>query len=655
MDKFFEDINFPYSSVRVGQDDFIKKVYKTISECRNIMVSAPTGLGKTVSALAPAINIAKKKGLTVVCLTSRQTQANQIIKTIQDINTKANYNDKLNFVAFIGKRSMCSHKDRDTLPASDFNDFCKKMKETGKCSYYKNTKNSDYEEKIKGIIDETSKNFMTVENFVKFVSSPTYINENLVKGFCPYELAGKKAFKADVVVCDFNYLFSTGIREAFLGKIGRTLDECIVIVDEAHNLPDRVRNSHSFMMNNDLIKNATKEMRDFVKTDKYDQYILNLRIALNDIYHDKLLGEKSEYLISKKEFLDSYLKKISKDKDGNLVSIKDIVSKLKDLEAIVKEDRVISFIGRVASFLEQWNNLDEEYYLRTMEKQIREDKTVLTLRIKCIDPSEISSEIINNTYSSILMSATLSPIEMYKDILGVANCETLEISSPFSKERQLTLVMDNVTSKYSSRSPTMFAKIADNVEGLLTSMYGKNAIIFFPSYDFMDRVLQNISIIKLERKVLKEKRYMTKDEKEKFVGDFKSSYSTKAKVLFAVTSGSFSEGLDLPNDALECVGIIGLPLSMPDIFTQAVIRHFDKKFGKGQLYGYIHPAMSKIIQAAGRCIRTETDKGVIALMDNRFMWPLYAQIFPKSWKIQKSKNFKLEIGEFYSTKDPMNF
>jgi len=148
---------------------------------------------------------------------------------------------------------------------------------------------------------------------------------------------------------------------------------------------------------------------------------------------------------------------------------------------------------------------------------------------------------------------------------------------------------------------------------------------------------------------------MTKEQKENIVNDFKSGFNSKAKVLFAVTSGSFAEGLDLPSSALEMVLVVGLPLGVPDLFTNAVIRHYDKKFGKGQLYGYIYPAMSKIIQAAGRCIRTEDDKGVVALIDNRFLWPLYAQTFPINWSLKATKDYVIQVGNFFNDEDPMSF
>jgi len=633
MEPFFDKINFPYDSVRSGQDRFIKYVFKAISTKKNIMISAPTGLGKTVSALAPAIAYAKKKNLTVICLTSRQTQANQVIKTIADISRKAK--QSINYMAFIGKRNMCCHADRDLYPAGDFNEFCKKVRETGKCKFFKNSKNEEYAEQMKEIINETSNSFMNVEGFVDLASSCK---------FCPYELAGKKANKAEVIICDYNYLFSTGIRESFLGKIGRTLEECVIVVDEAHNLPDRIRGAYSYNLSSDLLKNALKELNAGVKNDEYDIYINSIRSTFRDLMLDNLDSKSPDYLISKEEFTDNLLKRFPS------MTLATIIDKLEIAAALIKEDKIISHVERVANFLSKWDKLDEESYLRILEKNVKGNETTLNLRVKCIDPGSIASETLNNTFSTILMSGTLSPITMYRDILGVGNCFLLELDSPFAAKNQLTLVDETVTTKFTARSPEMFRQIGSNITDFLDAGENKNAIVFFPSYDLMDKVLGQMNLSNLSRKVLREQRYMNKEEKEVFISKFKSNgrgFDSKAKVLFAITSGSFAEGLDLPNSALEMVLVVGLPLAVPDTFTKAVIKHFDKKFGKGQMYGYIYPAMSKIIQAAGRCIRTETDKGVVVLMDNRFFFPMYAQCFPKHWHMHTEKDMFEKIRKFY--------
>lgn len=643
--EFLKNINFPYENARNGQDIFLEKVYNNILLNKNLLVLAPTGLGKTISGLAPALKIAKEKNLSIIFLTSRQTQANQAIKTIKDIEIKRKLNfqnnyDKLNYLAFVGKRNMCCFDQKDLYPASDFNDFCKKMRETGKCEYYKNFKNSDYEETINDIIEKSSKEFMSVEDFINLCAD---------YNFCPYEVAGKKSYKADVIICDFNYIFSLSIRENFLGKIGRDLNECILIVDEAHNLPDRIRNSYSFSLSTKIINQALQELKDFVKTDEYDFYIKNIQTTIEEIYFEKVLGDKTQYLVEDNEFLDSYLKKFN-----NRVSFLDIVDKLKEIEIKVKEQRIVSFIGRCANFLENWKNLEKDVYLRILEKNILKDETILNLKLMCIDPAKIASKSLNKSFSSILMSATLSPINMYKDILGVENCDILELDSPFKKKNQLTLVVDDVTTKYSLRSNQMFKKIAEHIRNILFLTLNKNAIVFFPSYDLMEKILAYVDLSNLDRQILKEQRFMSKEDKEKFVLNFKKrgGIFSKSKVLFAITSGSFSEGLDLPEKMLEVVIVVGLPLGIPSLYSNSVINYFDRKFKKGQMYGYIYPAMNKIIQAVGRCIRTTNDKGLIVLMDNRFFWPLYAQTFPKYWKLEKDKdnNFDSKILNFFDDK-----
>jgi DNA excision repair protein ERCC-2 len=464
--------------------------------------------------------------------------------------------------------------------------------------------------------------------------------------FCPYEIAGKKAFKTDIVICDFNYLFASGIMENFLGRIGRSIEESILVVDEAHNLPSRIRNSYSYVLSTELIKNALKELNDNIQSRKFDKYFYHLKSALEDLYFELLLGEKTETLLETDIFLDRFFSKFD---DAIKPKLIDIIEELWEVEALVKENKVISYVGRAANFLNRLRTLDKDNYLEILEKYIQKDKTTISLKIKCIDPSDIAGNILNNSYSSILMSATLSPITMYKDILGIENASLLELESPFDSQNQLTIVDDEVTSKFTMRDENMYKKIANRIKSYLDSSHNKNAIVFFPSYDFLDRVTKNLSLGNLNRKVFIEQKFMTKDQKEDFVNKFKdNAVNIKSKVLFGITGGSFAEGLDLPKSALEIVIVVGLPLTVPDVTTENVIRHYDKKFKKGQLYGYIFPAMNRIIQAAGRCIRTEEDRGVIVLMDFRYLWPLYAQIFPKNWRLKCIQKVDDEIKGFFS-------
>ncbi len=638
MNDFLKKIRFPYPSLREGQLDFLKSVYNAIDNRENLIVNAPTGLGKTISALAPAIFLAKEYDLKVICLTSRQTQINQIINTIKDINaTQIDFETKTDYMAFAGKRNMCIHENKDLYPATDFNDFCKKAKEEGKCPFYKNIKNEDYQEKINSVLTTYSENFLNMENFV------TLAKENKL---CPYELASIKASKAKVIICDYNYLFSAGIKETFLGKIGKPIEECILIIDEAHNLPDRIRNSYSYTLSTELLSYAKKELNDFIKSDEFDGYIDNLITSVNKIASKTLTKEKHEAMLLKTDLYKTYLPHTS-DYKTNLFKI---IDKFKELEMIIKDTKIISFIGRTARFLEKFDELDEKSYIRIIDisDSSKDGKKIISIKIRCLDPSIASSEIINNAYSSILMSATISPVTMYKDILDVKDVKLLELESPFLSKNQLTMVIEDVSTKYSLRNDDMYKKIAIHIENILKITPNKNTIIFFPSYVLLNKIAFFIDETLITHKILKETKFMDKKDKETFISAFKSKNKKHGKLLLAVTSGSFAEGLDLPDEALEQVIIVGLPLSVPDIYTNALINYFDIKFKQGNMYGYIQPAMNKIIQAGGRCIRTEKDRGIIILMDNRFLWPFYSKTFPKHWKLIKSKNYENEIRKFYN-------
>ncbi len=614
---------FPYDSFRSGQENLLKKIYENVSEHKNLLISAPTGLGKTVSAIAPTLKIAKDKELTILYLTSRQTQINQVLKTLKEINLK--HNVKISAVGLVGKRNMCIHPGKGEYYGNEFNDFCKKMREIGKCKYYKNTRKEENEKNIKKIINSSREHFYTIEEFT---------DECETFNLCPYEIASRKLFKADVIVCDFNYFFNFNIRDLFLGKLGRTIDEIIVIVDEAHNLPDRIRNMYSSTLSIQGILRALKESRDFFKEEKYDQ-LLNLIKEVIEKLYEKKLEKKDEGSVEKEEFINEINKKVAYEK---------LIDELRIAEAEVKDQRIISHIGRVANFLENWK-IAEEGFLRVIKKKKTQKGDMATLEILNIDPSIITGEILNTTYSSILMSATLTPLEMYRDVLGLSNCEFLELESPFPKENLGVFILDDVTTKYSLRNEEMYKRYGYYIEEII-NRYDKNTIIFFPSYDLLEKIICYIDYAKSGKRILIERNQMIKEEKEQFIKYFKDPF--KKTVLFGVTSGSFGEGLDLPYEALEIVIVVGLPLPRPTLVIEEVIKLYDKKFGKGRDYGYVFPAMAKIVQAAGRCIRTEKDRGIVILMDNRFKWPYYAKAYPKFWA-HKKFDFK-EIDKFFYLK-----
>lgn len=250
------------------------------------------------------------------------------------------------------------------------------------------------------------------------------------------------------------------------------------------------------------------------------------------------------------------------------------------------------------------------------------------------------------------MSGTLLPLNMYKEILGLPKkTETLELVSPFKKENKLNLIIPKTSTKYTERNDKNFKEIATIISKITNSITG-NSAIFFPSYKLRDDVYMHLNSLSKKTAFL-EVPNMSTTEKSDFLNNFKK-YSQIGAILLGVSGGSFSEGIDLPGDLLKCVIVVGLPLPKPDLETKTIISYYNNLFGKGWDYGYVFPAFNKTLQSAGRCIRSETDKGVIVFLDERYAWPNYYNCFPKDWNMQIVHGFEKPIIDFFKHHDKFN-
>ena len=643
-DKFFFDIGFFFDKIREGQKTFMSEEILAIENKQNLLVQAPTGIGKTLASLCPAIYLSKKLDKKVLFLTSRQTQVNHIIKTIREISNKLD--ERIKYSVFIAKKDMCAFKK---VKKSDFNDFCKEKKDKKECEYFLNTYDDTISHKRDEVLENSYDNFNSVEDFNNFVlEKKSFYVESLEKTknlcFCPYEMMSLNSLISDIIICDYNYVFKKKFLEILLGKTNSRLEDFILIVDEAHNLIDRVRNLYIQTFDFETIKNFSIELNKFIQNKSFDKYILIFKNTLQKVFEKKRKEHTFEYEVFREEFFlelnDNFH---TKDFDENFTQI---LEDLKTISKIVLQVRTKSYAKKIYDFLVFFDKLNSKSFVSILEIE-NENKINFNIKIqiKLLDPKIISSSILNGTHSSILMSATLSPINMYGDILGIENYKSLNLESPFSKENHLVLVDTKTTTKYSLRTKEMIFKIAKNVESILKSQ-DKNTIIFFPSYDFLNKVLENIKINSFEKKVLTESRKMTKEQKEFFLNEFNKKSFLKV-CLFAVSNGNFSEGIDLKESSLEVVVVVGIPLAPPNLFIKNIIKYFDEKYRKGLEYGYTNPAMTKIIQAGGRCIRTENDRGIIILMDNRFLSQTYTKCFPSFWNLKQSFDLENEIKEFF--------
>ncbi len=623
---------FPFEKIRPCQEDLIKETQKAVSSSSHLIAHAPTGIGKTAAALSPALDFAIDRKKVIFFLTSRHTQHHIAIETLKKIKEK--HDTPIKAIDIIGKQSMCPIDNVEKIFSNEFMEYCKKAREDEKCQFFMNIKSKDKTKEKKGKKALSVKAQKVYDELIGL--SPCDVEEIVrickEEDLCPYEIAMLLAKDAQIIIADYYYIFHPHIREMFLKRLGKELDDCIVIVDEAHNLPKRTRDLMTHRMSNNILKRAVKEAKKFGYP-TIMRSLIDIQEIMNELSSQLSLGQ--ERLVEKKEFMD----KVNEIKDYD--ELKDELEFAGD--AIRIEQRQSS-IASISTFLKEWKGDDEGYARIISTSKGKINDIVVTLSYRCLDPSLLTKDVILHTHSTIMMSGTLSPTEMYRDLLGFPN-NTIEkeYPEPFPEENRLALVIPKTTTKYSQRNNEQYKKISMICAAIAEAVDG-NTAIFFPSYAVKDSVAR-FFIKDAPKTVLDEYPRMTKSEKKKFIEKFKE-YKKHGAVLLGVTSGSFGEGIDLPGDFLKAVIVVGLPLQPPDLETKQLIEYYDKKFGQGWDYAYVYPALTKAFQNAGRCIRNETDKGVIVFLDERYAYQRYLKCFPKGWNIEVGGDFIGMIEEF---------
>ncbi len=625
MEEKYKKWLFPYESVRPIQTELINLVHDTIKNQKNLIVHAPTGLGKTVAMLAPALSfVLDKKDLTIFFLTSRHTQHKLAVETLKHIKEAHNIN--FNAVDLVGKQSMCVQDHVQDLYASEFHEYCKSVKEKHECEFYENTKKKDGKPTVKAkqVISELKR--------ISPAHSEQIIEVCKEARLCPYEMSTILAREANVIIADYYYIFNPTISENFFMKIGKKLEDSIVIIDEGHNLPGRIRNLFTARLSTFILDRAIREAKKF----KFHELVPKLK----EIKHlVKISSEKikeTESLVEKEEFIQG-IKEID-DYD-------ELVSDFESAADEIREKQRSSYIGSISSFLVHWQGPDRGFS-RIINLVDHKDKKIITLSYRCLDPSLFSAVVMEHSFSTILMSGTLNPTEMYEDLLGFPKNKTIqkEFGNPFPKKNKLTLIVPRTTTKYTQRNENQFEKIAKECSNI-TNLVDGNSAIFFPSYLLMDQV--NKYFLEFSKKrIIREIPRLSKEGKYDLLEEFKNE-SKKGAVLLGVASGSFGEGIDLPGDLLKCVIVVGIPLQKPDLETKELMKYYEEKFGNGWDYGYLYPAILKSMQNAGRCIRSEKDKGVIVFLDERYAWPNYKRCFSDS-DIKVTTNYEKMIKDFFT-------
>ncbi|MDD9953680.1 MAG: ATP-dependent DNA helicase [Candidatus Woesearchaeota archaeon] len=610
---------FPHETVRQEQDKLLAAVKKTVEGGSSLVAHAPTGLGKTAAALAPALEHAIEKKKLVLFLTSRLTQHKLAMETVKLIKEK--HNVDIPVVDLIGKKHMCLQKGVENLKGKEFTDYCKSVREDEICEYYNNLKTKEQTSAAaKSVLVQLGKKTCLPEE-VKVACEEHKL--------CPYEITMLLAKSAAVIVMDYSYIFNPRIREGFFARINKELADCIVIVDEGHNLPDRVKELATERITTTTLKRAIKEAETYNETLQRPLTELEKNITqLADPIED-------EAYLSREELLDVV---------ASIAEVEPFIMQLEAIATAVREEQKTSSCGVLAEFLAAWMN-DEDGYTRILAKGTDGlGKQFFQINYRCLDPSVITTQVFNDAHSSIVMSGTLTPVDMYEALLGLEGA-SMTLQSPFAKRNRLNLVLPKTTTKFTKRSDAMTQQTADICTELLSLIPG-NVAIFFPSYKLLQDV-QHYLDTQTSKTVLAEHPSLTKEEREHLLTKFRAS-QLQGAVLLGVMGGSFAEGIDLPGNELRGVIVVGLPLGKPDLETKALIDYYDEKFGKGWAYGYTFPAFNRTLQSAGRCIRTETDRGAIIFLDERYAWQNYMACFPKDWDVRVSLLYKNMLEEFFA-------
>ena len=593
---------FPY---RKGQRDLAVSVYRTILRKKKLFIQAPTGVGKTISTVFPAVKaVGEELGEKIFYLTAKtitRTVAEQAFETLREQNLK------FKVITLTAKEKICFCEETICNP-----DVCPYAK-----GHFDRVNDAVYE--LLTSTDEMSREVLE-EQARKW-------------NVCPFEMALDVSQWVDAVICDYNYVFDPNAHlKRFFGD--GVKGEYLFLIDEAHNLVERGRTMYS--------SSICKE--DFLKIKKLIKYGEPKLVSALESCNKQLLELKRE--CDGCQILNSvshvYIKLLSL-----MTKLEEFIEDCKD-EVIRKE--VLEFYFGIRNFIYIHDRQDENYLIYS---ELSEEGKFY-LHLFCVNPAGCLQEYMGKANSTILFSATFLPINYYKKLLSTTKEDyAIYAESSFEPGKRLLLLGNDVSTKYTRRGPEMYRKYAEYVMHVIKGRTG-NYIAFFPSYRFLEKVWEVFMELPQEQiEVVVQSQYMTEQEREEFLKKFEQERA-HSLIGFCVMGGVFSEGIDLTEDKLIGAMIIGTGLPQVCLERELLKYYFDRKNLNGFDYAYLYPGMNKVLQSAGRVIRTDQDRGVITLLDDRFMDRQCQEVFPREWndfQICNSENIEEKIAKFWKAEE----
>jgi DNA excision repair protein ERCC-2 len=605
------NLKFPFPSFRKGQKLLVYNTYKCIEDKKRLFVQAPTGIGKTMGVLFPAIKALGEGKLDRLFYATAKTTTQGIAQNALEILESQGM--RLKVLTLTAKDKLCLNTVKNCHPE--------------KCRF------------ILGYKQHSKRIVKRLINKHDFFSREIISQAGQKYGICPFELSLDLALSCDIIICDYNYIFDPRVNlRRFFQQKGR--EEYLIMVDEAHNLFDRARNMYSAEICvkelSGLLKHTKKDLPEISKT------VRSLKKALSSL--EKEMPKPStaggiEYNVSW-----SPPSALLKPLENFIIKVQDYL--LEEHEEKNYDDELATLFFDLLHFKNILELFSPIY--RTLMTGKKSDFKVSLL---CMDPSGMLNRYMSMARSAVLFSATLSPLWYFKDILGGRTKDvTLSLSSPFPRENLLVYNHDKIETRYSLRN-LYFETTAQSIYRWIMAHKGKgNFMVFFPSYQYLTDVLEYFSRYNEKYEIICQSPDMDETSRDAFLSKFET-YGDVTRIAFCVMGGVFAEGIDLVGERLTGVIIVGVGLPKVSPELELMRAYYQEKSRSGFAFAYMYPGLNKVLQAAGRLIRTEKDKGSLLLIDSRFALPDYRKLLPLEWQpiFRASQGFQIEkaVEEFW--------
>ena len=599
------DLEFPFD-YREGQKKLVTDVYRTIQRKKNLFIQAPTGVGKTISTIFPGVKAVGEDLVDrIFYLTAKTITATVAQETFQLL---ANRGYKGKVIHLTAKEKMCLCEEMECNPVH--------------CPY------------AKGHFDRVNDAVYEILEQQDAFTREEILEQSKKHMVCPFELSLDISSWCDVIICDYNYAFDPNVYLKRFFQEGEKGDY-LFLVDEAHNLVERARSMYSETLYKEDFLLAKRIMSHYSKS------------------IEKALEKCNRILLEYKRECVTY---ILHENIGNLIFalmrlstlLEDFFSE-KQFEFAGKKD-VLDLYFKVRNFLNISSLVDENYEIFS---ENGEDGRFM-IKLFCVNPAKNLQQCLDKAKSTIFFSATLLPIQYYKELLSTKEDNyAIYAQSTFEASQRLLLMGRDVSTKYTRRTKDEFEKIAHYIRETIACKKG-NYMIFFPSYKLMQQVQEVfLNLDQGKTECIVQESGMKEEEKEAFLNSF-AMEREKSLAAFCVMGGIFSEGIDLVNDKL--IGAIVVGTGLPQVSNEREIlkNHYDETNGNGFDYAFRFPGMNKVLQAAGRVIRTNEDRGIILLLDERFLQSDYQWLYPREWEDRKSCNLSqvtAYVSEFWDSLD----